>query len=360
VATPERVHVDELHQLAAAVGAVLALLLRGHRPVLVLFLTLPGMALSGMLFATMISLFHVALRRRWQVVAGCVATASCVGLADTLLTADALPDHATSWLSLLVYTGALAAAPAALGAQQRTRGALAASLRELEGSRAEELRTARRLAVSQERSVLARELHDSVGHAASLIALRAAALRARTDEANTARDAAAIHALSRQALDEMRTLTGSLRAGAQGTAPLGIRELPHLIERAGQDCESRIALEAAARWPAQAQAATYRVVQEALTNRARHAPGSWVRVTVDSVDRDSCLVIEIHNGPPAQTPASPHQGGAGLNGLRERLTALGGELTARRTPEGGYLLRAAIPARSTRPELRVPVQVPNP
>ncbi|WP_329338998.1 histidine kinase [Streptomyces sp. NBC_00663] len=346
MATPERVHLEELHQLAAAVGAVLALLLRGHRPVLVLFLTLPGMALSGMVFATMISLFHVALRRRWQIVAGCVAAASTVGLADTLLTSDALPDHPGAWLSLLVYTCALAAAPAALGAQQRTRRALAADLRTLRQRRAEELRTAQRLAVSQERTVLARELHDSVGHAASLIALRAAALRARTDEANTARDAAAIHALSRQALDEMRTLTGSLRADARPAAPLGIQELPQLIERAGHDGESRIDLAAAARWPAEAQSAAYRVVQEALTNCARYAPGARVKVTVASVDQDSHLVIEVHNGPSAQPPAPPRPGSAGLDGLRARLAALGGELTARPTSEAGYLVRAAIPARA--------------
>lgn len=348
----ERGHFEEPHNLIAVVGSVLALFLRSRWPILVLLLTLPGLVLGGMLLAAMIAMFHVALRHRPPLVAGCAVAALVVGLTDSLISPSGLPDSAGSWLTLIVYSAALTVAPAALGVQQRIRRALTVSLRALEESRAEELRLTHRLAAAGERAALARELHDSIGHATSLIALRTAALASRTSDPAAARDAAAILTLSQQALDEMRLVTGALRTGDQRAPTFGIRDLPQLIERAARDCESKIALEAADRWPPAAQAVAYRVVQEGLTNRNRYAPGSWLRVTVDSVDHDSYLVIEVHNGPSTQEPAPPRSGATGLRGLRERITAIGGELVVRRTPDSGFLLRTAIPALMDAPEQR--------
>ncbi|MGK5530470.1 sensor histidine kinase, partial [Streptomyces sp. URMC 129] len=309
-------------RLAVSVTAVAALLLRRRCPVVTLIVVLPGLALAGTWFATAIALYQVALRRPATVAAGCAAVTVVVSAAAVLAAGHGRAGAGAVPVVLADLT-AIAAAPVALGL-------LVAALRAQEHRRTEE------------RTSLAQELHDSVGHAASLIALRAAALGAGTQDPAVAREAAAIRSLSSQALDEMRRLTGALRVSAAPVSAPGLSELPGLIARAGHVTHSRVAVGRPDRWPAATQAAAFRVVQEALTNAARHAPGAWVHVDVGSVDDDTCLVVEVRNGPPTRPPA-PERGGSGLTGLRDRVAALGGTLRAAPTPDGGYLLRAAFP-----------------
>ncbi|MEV6480270.1 histidine kinase [Streptomyces sp. NPDC051576] len=208
-----------------------------------------------------------------------------------------------------------------------------------------ELRLVRRLASIEERSALARALHDSVGHAASLIALRAEALGSRTPDSDTAGEASAIHALSRRALEEMRAVTSMLRSQDGDPRVGNLREIPQLLARAGLTDSARIAVDAPDRWPGDVQHAAYRVVQEALTNAARHAPEARIEVTVDSSTSDGSgeqLFVEVRNEPTRLAVPSIPRGGTGLAGLFEQVTQVDGEFVYGRTEDGGFHVRAVF------------------
>jgi signal transduction histidine kinase len=87
--------------------------------------------------------------------------------------------------------------------------------------------------------------------------------------------------------------------------------------------------------------AACRIVQEALTNAARHAPGALVRVAIDR--RDSALSIVVENGPPVRRPEAENGSGHGLQGMRERTTECGGALRAQPVSDGGFQVAASLP-----------------
>jgi signal transduction histidine kinase len=148
-------------------------------------------------------------------------------------------------------------------------------------------------------------------------------------------------------LAEMRTMIGLLRADGAGdgdprTAPAGLDRLDALLESAGGTglrIEVDDARGGAAELPAAVDLAAFRIVQESLTNAAKHAPASRVRLHLD--DHDGELVIEIEND---LVPGAPAGGGTGtgLVGLHERADAVGGTVTA--GPDGGrWRVRAVLP-----------------
>ncbi|WP_406124746.1 sensor histidine kinase [Streptomyces sp. NBC_00989] len=333
------------HQLGVSVVAVLALLLRGRYPLAVLALTLLGMADGDIVLAPIIALFHVGQRYSLRIGVACAAAVTAVGVSACLLPGRAAPDTLRGWVILVVHAAAISAAPTAIGLQYRTRKKLAGSYIALRRSRSEELRLVGRLASVEERSALARALHDSVGHAASLIALRAEALGSRTRDSDAAADAAAIHALSRRALEEMRAVTTMLRT-QDGDPQVGdLREIPQLLARAGLTDRARIAVEAPDHWPGDVQNAAYRVVQEALTNAARHAPDARIEVTVTSSPVEGSrerLLVEVRNHPTRVAVPSMSGGGNGLAGLAEQVTQVNGEFTYGKTEDGGFHVRAVF------------------
>jgi signal transduction histidine kinase len=204
----------------------------------------------------------------------------------------------------------------------------------------------RLLAAATERARIARDLHDSAGHAISVIAVRAGAarLRHRQDPDRSLAALEAIEELARQTAAEIDQLVGTLREGgpADGVveAPPGLASLDTLIAR-HQAAGLEIALErSGAPRPlgAAADQAAYRILQEALTNAARHGAGS---ARIELAFRDAAVELSVTNPVPAH--GSPRSGGGhGLIGMRERATLLGGTLDAERA-NGAFRVRARIP-----------------
>ena len=203
-------------------------------------------------------------------------------------------------------------------------------------------------AVQAERDRIARELHDIVSHALSLVVVQAqvaqAHVRTRPEEAE--RSLAAVKEAGQQALAEMRRLLGVLRDDEGGTSTLGpqpgLDELPVLLERvraAGLEVELR---ESGDRRPLApgASLTAYRVVQEALTNVLRHAGPTRVQLTLEWTPASISVAVRDH-GLAAATPVGS---GRGLLGLRERVALYGGTLRAGAARGGGFEVEAVLPA----------------
>lgn len=212
---------------------------------------------------------------------------------------------------------------------------LGALRRERASARERELTMAR----AQERESLARDLHDTVAHHVSSIAIRAQAATARgTETADTAESLAAIEKEASTALDEMRGIVRTLREPASYSPTRGLDDVAALATAGPPRVTVRIDV---ASEPSGLVAATlYRVAQEGVTNARRHAIGAR-SVDVDVRVEGSDVVMSItDDGQPA-----PTGDGFGLRGMAERLTLLGGELDAGPTDDGGWTLRARIPRR---------------
>ncbi|MFK4068163.1 sensor histidine kinase [Streptomyces sp. NPDC029674] len=341
--------------LVLTVLALAVLPWRRRRPVLVLALTLPALP-AGMQLAPLVAL--VAAARVLPLVAAslCALVVSGIELLDHPLWRGGSSHASGDVLQALVYCVVFGAAPAALGQLLRSRARVAEQVLALRQSQERALRSERAAVEEAARAGLAREMHDVVGHEMSLISVRAAALARRAPDADTRREAEVIRAVSLRALNEVRHLVGALRGQhpEETSVPLGSRlaDIPVLVERSGLTVRPlTIAPGDGVHWPATVELAAYRTVQEALTNVLRHGDtGAPVAVRVESVDGDTCLVVEVRSAPAREpageaAPAAPEgSGGHGLTGLRERARVLGGALTAGPAPDGTFLLRAAFPA----------------
>jgi len=214
-----------------------------------------------------------------------------------------------------------------------------------------------------ERTRIARELHDVVAHQLSAIAVQAGAARIAAGTSRSPGDGgqapegaqagvlATVERLAREALTELNHLLGALRREraddpARRPAPT-LGELQTLLDAAraaGVPADLTIEGGPCALSPG-VELSCYRIIDEALTNVARHAPGAATRVVLRY--RPGGLDIEVANGPPAAgaQPATtrPASGGRGVRGMRERAEFYGGRLDARPCPGGGFAVTAAIP-----------------
>jgi signal transduction histidine kinase len=214
-------------------------------------------------------------------------------------------------------------------------------------TRAEREREERaRLAVSEERARIARELHDVVGHSVSVMTVQASAVR-RLLEPDQERERAAllvVEQTGREALAEMRRMVGVLRRPeeAPALAPQpSLEQLERLVEQAreaGLPVELRIE-GAPKQLPTGVDLTAYRLVQEGLTNALKHARAQRAEVVVRYSDGHVELTVS-DDGPGG---GDGDKGGHGLVGMRERVSVYGGELEAGPRPEGGYRLRARLP-----------------
>jgi signal transduction histidine kinase len=228
----------------------------------------------------------------------------------------------------------------------------------------EQAAEARRIVI-EERTRIARELHDVVAHRVSLMTVQAGAAKAvaSADPEAALRAMGAVEEAGRQALEELRHLLGVLRpeTDPDGLGPQpGLADLPRLVEQiraAGLDV-SLATDGVSARLPARVDLFAYRIVQEALTNVLKHAgPGARTEVRLGT-DRNAIVVEVLDDGNgleppsaaagpfrPAESPVGDRQGrpGHGIVGMRERAVLLGGTLEARPRPGGGFRVVAHLP-----------------
>ena len=199
-------------------------------------------------------------------------------------------------------------------------------------------------AVREERLRLARELHDVASHAIGAMVMQAGAAAALRERDPAAARAAvrAVQDAGTEAMSELAILFGLLDAGAVGPAGLAAGGRPDLegLARRMRGGGLTVAIDGPLPDDPVLKATVYRIVQEALTNAARHAPGSHVEVGLGL--EDGRFVVTVRDDGPG---ASDEQGGGfGLVGLAERVRALGGELAAGPAPAGGFAVTARLPA----------------
>ena len=208
-----------------------------------------------------------------------------------------------------------------------------------------------RAAEARVRNEIARELHDVVAHSLSVIIVQAnggKALARRQPEA-AAEVLETISATGREALDEMRRIVGVLRAdpdnaGADFRPAPGLDDIPAMVAKAGDRVQLSITGNRPMVKPAIGVSA-YRVVQEGLTNFLKHA-GPNANATVALIYLPNQIVIEVADDGRGASVIPQTGQGYGLQGMRERVSAMGGQLDARATRAGGWVVRASLPLAS--------------
>ncbi|GGQ88961.1 histidine kinase [Streptomyces flaveolus] len=280
------------------------------------------------------------------------------------------------------------APPVLLGLYVGARRRLMESLRERADSLERELQLLAERAEEraewargEERTRIAREMHDVVAHRVSLMVVHAAALQAvaRKDPEKAVKNAALVGDMGRQALTELREMLGVLRAGADGgraaraavpLAAVGVAAaaaasraaedgerpaegpcLSDLEELIGQSTAAgmvvALSVEGEERsYAPEVESTAFRVVQEALTNVHKHAAGAKTYVRL--AHRVSEIAMQVENEPPPEASSASSarlpSGGNGLVGMKERVSALGGVFVSGPTDAGGFRVSAVIPA----------------
>ncbi|MFJ1993846.1 sensor histidine kinase [Streptomyces asiaticus] len=382
-------------ELNVSLVAAAALLVRRKLPALVFLVTLPGILIGYVWFAPMIALYTVARLRPDRRLLGVSALLLAAAHFIPWPVSDFEPTAYRENTLTLIDACVTSVGPIALGLLVRTRGELAARIEDLTRSRRHADELIAEQVLSTERARLAREMHDVVAHQVSLISLQAGAVQISAEDAKAREGARTIRELSVRTLDELRHMVGILRAAGgdheELTPQPRLADLPRLIELSALDVSFET--DSATQRPGHSEAverAAFRIVQEALTNVRKHAPGAQVTVRVNDAqtegpeaadgpgeDREPVrgtaqeaapgtargaahktapgtaqaaeetrgLRVEVRNGPPDASAVAPGLpgGGHGLVGLRERAQLLGGTLEAGPTEEGGFVVRADFP-----------------
>ncbi|MEU4227925.1 histidine kinase [Nonomuraea sp. NPDC026600] len=292
-----------------------------------------------------VAAYGVAARSRHRILAmgGLVLAAGLAGGAFRDV-APALPN----WMGPFVVLLSVGVFGSFVRFWRRQLGASRHRLAEVQQAQADAMRRA----VAEERSRIAAELHDVVTHNVNVMVIQAGAARSVMDmEPEQSKQALlAIESGGRAAMAELRHVMGLLAGPggerldgpADGLEPQpGLEQLDGLVERVrAAGVPVRAAVSPPGPLPPGIDLAAYRVVQEALTNTIKHAPGAAASVTIGH-DGD-WLEIEVSDTGGTRS-AGPRTGdGRGLIGLRERLAVYGGTLDAGRTPGGGFRIKARV------------------
>jgi len=215
------------------------------------------------------------------------------------------------------------------------------------GGAASAREAARRAARAEEQVRIDQELHDSIGHVLTMNVVQAAAgAHVFDNDPEFAREALTnIERRGRDALAELDRIISMVRSEQVMRNPLpGLADLEGLMAEAREaGMEVRSDIHRPAGVPAEVGRAAYRIVREALTNAAKHAAGSVVRVTVTG--DGTSLAVEIVNSPPPPSTATTPGSGSGLAGVHQRVSLLGGRSEAGPTAEGGFRVYASLPIR---------------
>jgi signal transduction histidine kinase len=290
--------------------------------------TLAGIA------AQVIVVYLVASRRR--------RLASVLLALPFLFAAVAVPNDQGRFSTVLLLVLVIAAQ--AFGDARRQRGQ---AIAERDATRRAMSDTLREQAATQERARIARELHDVVAHHVSMVAVQAETARLTTPgmPPEGRERLAAIGDTARDALTEMRRLLGVLRADVDGDAERapqpGLDRLDELVagaRAAGTTVQLAVRGQPVA-LPPGVDLTAYRIVQEALTNARRHAPGAAVDVEV--VFGDGAVSVRVRDDGPG--PAGGADGGHGLVGMHERVAMVDGRLRVGPADGGGFAVEAELP-----------------
>ncbi|PYG02166.1 Histidine kinase [Georgenia satyanarayanai] len=353
--------------------AALAMLpLRRRHPVLVA--TLAG-AMSGVsasaVGAGVVAAVSVSTWRRWRWVVPVVAVWTGATVFYELVWRSSIADDGAT-VGFAALAGGLAmgiiGTCVATGFYIGARRELVATLRQRAETAEREQAAKADAARGAERTRIAREMHDVLAHRISLVAMHAGALAYRTDlsREETAEAADVIQRSAHLALSELREVLGVLRAdgtpvpddGAPAEPPQPLlTQVRELVDGARVQVEAVLDpaglpggdLRALVDLPATTSRTAYRVVQEALTNACKHAPGSDVVVHLAG-GPGGLLTVEVHNGPPVwgrPVPAAPGSG-FGLVGLAERVALAGGVLENVSGPDGSFTVRCWLPWEESR------------
>lgn len=290
--------------------------------------------------ALVVAVYGVGLRVAGRRGLGAFAVVLAAGAANSVLeVVRGVPpeNEAPVWASI--------AAAFALGRIVRRYRSLAEALTDRTQELERERGARERQAAELERTRIARELHDAIAHALSVIVLHASVEREVAGPAASAGDTlATIEATGREALAELRRVLGLLRAADDGLRP-GLERVGELVDRAraaGLD----VTLHTQGRppeLPADLDASVYRIVQESLTNALKHAPGARVDVALRYGAGE--VEVEVRDDGAARAATG---GGYGLIGIRERVRLSGGDFAAGCAPEGGFRVRARLPVTAVR------------
>ncbi|MFI7607516.1 sensor histidine kinase [Micromonospora sp. NPDC049366] len=331
-----------------------------RRPLAALVLVVLGSLADGN-FVFAIPVFSYLTGRRSATAGPAAVAFALIAAGGTALNLGLLGIGTATWFllaSVLLFAGVF---PWLVGRHRRQQQELAeAGRRHAAALVREERGVAERIRL-RERARIAQEMHDSLGHDLSLIALRAAALEVATDLDPPHRAAAGeLRASVGAATERLHEIIGLLReaSGPNPTRPCdeGIDGLVEGAREAGMTVRLQVT-PCAAELPTLAGRAAHRVVREALTNAARYAPGAPVDVRLArSGDRVEVAVV---NAPPTAAPLpGPPSHGSGLLALAERVRLAGGTLDAGPRDGGGFAVRARLPLTAT-PDGGRPVDEPE-
>jgi signal transduction histidine kinase len=245
--------------------------------------------------------------------------------------------------SELLHTGLAWGVAWFAGERTRLRRREVAELRERALRAEREGERERRLAAAEERARIARDLHDAAGHAINVIAVRAGTARLRRDPERSQAALEAIEELARKTVADIDQIVGTLRERGSGNravdAPPGLASLDTLVARhAATGLDVSVASEGEPRkLDGAVDQAAYRILQEALTNAARHGAGA---ARVELAFGKAALELTVSNA--AGGGAARPNGGHGLVGMRERATLLGGTLEVERG-NSSFCVRVRLP-----------------
>ena len=346
-------HLPVAGMLALQAGLVLPLLWRRRRPLAAFGVIAAVFVLQWSLDAVLradialfIALYSLALHGRLRQLPW-----ACAAMAGAMVLVAVRVSAAVSVWDALFFLLSTTTAALALGLMVRIRRAQLAGLRE-RAARLEIERDQRsRLATATERTRVAREMHDIVGHNLSVIITLADAGAYATDLAPE-RGKEALQLIGdtgRQALGELRRVLGVLREAADGPSAgpelspqPGIADIDALcakVRAAGLEVVYRTSGDVDA-LDSGVQLTAYRIVQEALTNTLKHADADS-RVHLAIIEADTRLTIRVQDTGPA-TPPGPHEEGHGLVGMRERAALYGGTVSAGPAGGGGWSVEAVL------------------
>ncbi|TMQ90810.1 sensor histidine kinase [Actinomadura soli] len=322
----------------------LAAVVRRVYPVgLMVFLLVFGTITGAGAFAALVIVYSLAAyttSRRTVLVLALIGYVSSLAFPGPTSSKESFPAQA-------IFGVAFIAVPVLLGLYMGARKQLVVSLQERASRLEREQHLLAERARGEERTRIAREMHDVVANRISVMVVHAGALKAIAvrDPSRAAETAGVIGDMGRQALEELRHVVGVLRQGEEAL-PQEAVTLAHVRELVGQSGAAGLRVDLAIRgderpMPAAVGRTVYRLVQEALTNVHKHAGAADTRIGLDLLPE--AIEVEIANDPPTARPEHRlPSGGNGLVGLRERVTALGGSFEAG-PRKGGYAVRARIP-----------------